>query len=78
MALYKDPQFVRLFNDDVFDIIYKPGDSATFAGIYQCVGCGHEIGIAQGHTLPAEGHPQHSESNGPISWKLLVFAQHKR
>ena len=78
MALYRDPQFVRLFNDDVFDIVYKPGDSAPYAGIYRCVVCGHEIGIAHGHTLPTEGHSAHPEAGAQISWKLLVFAQHKR
>lgn len=78
MALYRDPQIVRLLDNEIFDIVYKPGDSAPYAGIYRCAGCGHEIGIAQGHTLPAEGHSQHPEASGPISWKLLVFAQHNR
>jgi hypothetical protein len=77
MASYKDAGHVHKNESDEFDKVYEPGISAPHAGIYRCVGCGHEIGIARGHTLPSQSHPQHSAEQGKIRWKLLVYAVHK-
>ncbi|MDB5070427.1 MAG: hypothetical protein JWM87_1538 [Candidatus Eremiobacteraeota bacterium] len=57
MAYYKDETKVKNASDDLFDMVHKPGDQTTYAGIYRCEGCGHEIGIAGGHTL-ASGAPE--------------------
>lgn len=76
MALYKH-QPVTSSTDTAFDTIQHPGNSTTYAGIYRCAACGHEIAIAEGHTLPPETHPQHPRGV-PIQWKLHVFAQHNR
>jgi hypothetical protein len=77
MALYKHGNHLQHVQDQAFDGIHHPGQAAPFAGIYRCVVCGHEIGTAYGHTLPPQGHHQHSPGLGPIQWQLLVFAQHK-
>jgi hypothetical protein len=78
MALYKDPTHLRQVNDSAFDLIHDPGIPALHAGIYRCTKCGHEIGIAAGHILPPQTHPQHPPSLGPIKWQLLVYAQHNQ
>jgi hypothetical protein len=77
MALYKDRANVGESESEEFDKVYRPGTAAPHAGIYRCVGCGHEIGIARSHILPSQNHPQHSPNQGDIRWKLLVYAQHK-
>ena len=76
MALYKYNANLSQTNDAAFDAIHEPGISAPHAGIYRCVACGHEVGIAQGHTLPPQNHHQHRPGVGRIQWKLLVYAQH--
>ena len=62
MAGYKYPQFLQKNEHAEFDTDYSPGSSAPNAGIYRCVGCGREIGIAQGHTLPPQGHHTHQNA----------------
>lgn len=78
MATFKDEQNVKKSSSTAFDDVHDPGDDAPFAGIYRCTKCGHEIGIALGHKLPPQIHPQHPTSLGPIQWKLLVYAQHNK
>lgn len=77
MALYKDGQYLTQSNDRAFASNLSPGTPAPFAGIYRCVNCGHEIGIAEAHTLPPQIHPQHPPGT-PIVWRLLVFAEHHK
>lgn len=76
MALYKYSTHLTQNSDGAFDAVHAPGVSAPYAGIFRCTVCGHEIGIASGHTLPPQGHHQHPVNAGPIRWQLLVFAQH--
>jgi hypothetical protein len=76
MALYKYSQFIELSSDEAFDKIQDPSTSAPWPGLYRCEGCGHEIGIAQGHTLPPQNHHQHTHSQGSIRWRLVV--SHKK
>ena len=74
LAAYKYPQYVVKLDNPMFDGIHAPGIAAPYAGIFRCDGCGHEIGIAQGHTLP----PQHEKHTaGTIRWRLAVWAVHK-
>lgn len=77
MALYQEENFVKKTEDGEFDKIYDPGTEAPFAGIYRCVGCGREIGIAQGHKLPPQNHHEHAPAQGKIRWQLIVYADHK-
>lgn len=75
MALYKDSTVVKYSDSTAFDAIHNPGIQAPNAGIYRCINCDHEIGIAEGHTLP----PQHKNhpAGVDIKWKMVAFAQHK-
>ena len=60
-----------------FDTELAPSTPAPFAGIYRCMGCQREIGIAFNHKLPPEDHHQHNPlTQGAIRWKLIVFADH--
>jgi hypothetical protein len=76
MALYKNGQYLQQSNDAAFDTRHSPGIAAEHPGIYRCAGCGDEIGIAKGNTLPPQNQHQHS-STAKIEWQLLVYAQQK-
>jgi hypothetical protein len=76
MALYKYKEFVEHSDDGAFDKLIAPGTAAPWPGIYGCHACGHEIGIAFGHILPAQNHHQHPYGVGPIQWRLI--ASHKK
>lgn len=76
MALYKHGQYLQQSQDQAFDHDHGPGVAAANAGIYRCMGCGREIGIAQGHILPPQNHHTHTSGQGPIRWRLLVYADH--
>ncbi|ELM0670173.1 protein L [Salmonella enterica subsp. enterica serovar Montevideo] len=75
MALYKNSQQVKHSTHSAFDTQHNPGVAAPYAGIYRCINCGHEIGIAEGHTLPPQ-HQNHPNTL-PIKWQMVVFAEHK-
>jgi hypothetical protein len=77
MAYYKYDQFIKKSNAEAYDKVHSPGIQAPHAGIYRCDGCGHEIGIARGHTLPPQGHHQHTTAQGSIRWRLIVYADHQ-
>lgn len=76
MAWYKYDQYVKKENTPAYEAVQLPGRPASHAGIYRCTKCGHEVAIGQGSALPAQPHPQHPTTLGPVEWKLLVFAQH--
>jgi hypothetical protein len=76
MAVYKNANYLRQDDDKAFDHDYNPGVSAPLAGVYRCMGCHREIGIAQGHTLPPQEHHQHTAAQGHIRWRLIVWADH--
>ncbi|WP_395680474.1 hypothetical protein [Dokdonella sp.] len=77
MALYKYGEHLRTSTHAAFDEQNEPGAAAAHAGIYRCVACGDEIGIAKGHTLPPQNHHQHAAGLGRIRWQLIVYAQSK-
>ena len=78
MAWYKYGNYLTQYTEsgNAYDIDHEPGTSAPFAGIYRCMGCHREIGIALGHTLPPQGHHQHAPAQGRIRWRLIVYADH--
>lgn len=76
MAWYKNREYIKESSSGAFDDIHDPGEAAPYAGIYRCMGCHREVGIAEGHTLPAQSHPQHTSSQGKIRWRLVVYADH--
>ena len=71
MALYKNAKHLQTSASDEFDKIYHINGKAPHAGIYRCTDCGHEIGIAEGHSFPP-----HSHSHAIPKWQLIVYAQH--
>lgn len=73
MANYKYAANLQKNEHADFDVEHNPGVAAPYAGIYKCVNCGDEIGIAKGHVLPSQNHSQHN-SYQPIKWKLIVCA----
>jgi hypothetical protein len=77
MAQYKYPKFLNQSDHAAYDHIHEPGTNAENPGIYRCVSCGDEIGIAKGHTLPPQNHHQHAAGIGKIQWQLVVFAQQR-
>jgi len=78
MAQYKHSQYLTKSDSTAFDAKHAPGSTASNPGIYRCAGCGDEIGIAKGHTLPPQNHHQHTPSTTKVEWQLLVFAQQKK
>ena len=78
MAQYKYDQHLTKSDSTAFDTKHPPGSDAPNPGIYRCSGCGDEIGIAKGHTLPPQNHHQHKPSTVKVEWQLLVFAQQKK
>ena len=77
MASYQNATHMHHTTSGEFDKLLSPGNAAPHAGIYRCAICGHEIGIAEGHTLPPQTHPKHP-ANKPIQWQLQVFAMHNK
>jgi hypothetical protein len=78
VAGYKYEKYLHKSDHTAYDARHAPGSEAPNAGIYRCVTCGDEIGIAKGHTLPPQNHHQHAAGLGKIEWQLLVFAQQKK
>ena len=76
MAQYKDETNVKKVSDTKFDTEYNPGDTTPYPGIYRCIACTDEIGIAQDKTLPPQNHQQQSPG-AKSKWKLLDLAQQK-
>jgi hypothetical protein len=76
MAEYKYDSYLTKSTDSRFDTEHSPGVAAPYPGIYRCIACGDEIGIAKDHTLPPQNHRQHQQ-NATIKWKLLVMAVQK-
>lgn len=74
MAWYKYDWAVEKFDSAAYDATYHPETPAPHAGIYRCIGCGREIGIADGHELPPQNHHQHPPGSPPILWRLTVNA----
>jgi hypothetical protein len=77
MALYKYSTHLTKSDHAAFDEQQEPGTKTDNAGVYRCVACGYEIGIAKGHTLPPQNHHQHAVGLGRIRWQLVVYAQSK-
>jgi hypothetical protein len=77
MAWYKHDTYIKKSNSDEFDKDHPPGNLAPHAGVYRCMGCGREIGIADGHVLPPQNHHSHTQNQGAIRWRLIVYADHR-
>jgi hypothetical protein len=77
VATYQEAKYLTHVTNEAFDQNHPPGSAAPFAGIYRCMGCGWEIGIAHGHILPPQNHHEHTVQQGSIRWRLIVYADHQ-
>ena len=75
MARYKYADFLQTAMDSEFDAIFTPGQSAEHAGIYRCEGCGREVASNVGSPLPPLNHHQHTPREGPVRWRMTVYAE---
>ncbi len=78
MAQYKYVQYLHQNDSAEYDKTFEPGTIALNSGIYRCTNCGDEDACNKGKPLPPQNHRQHNPANGPIRWKLLVFAQQQK
>jgi hypothetical protein len=74
MARYRDGLQVSKVSMSAgdFEPEFEPGALAPRAGIYYCVGCNHEVAIAEGNRLPLEDSHTHHSSLQSVRWRLLV------
>jgi hypothetical protein len=77
MAMYKNGNYLQQVQDEVFDSDHNPSLAAPRSGIYRCTGCGKEVASNQNEPLPPQNHHQHSQAQGAIRWRLIVFADHR-
>lgn len=77
MAIYKYDAYVTQANDAVFDSEHSPSTPVPRSGIYRCMGCGREVACNQGDPLPPQNHHQHTQTQGTIRWRLVVYADHR-
>jgi len=77
MAQYKYDKYLSKSEHSEYDNVYLPGSTCANSGVYRCEGCGDEIASNKGNPFPPQNHHQHSQSQGSIRWKLIVFAQQK-
>jgi hypothetical protein len=77
MAIYKHDQYLQQSNAEEFDKDHTPGTAAPFSGIYRCMGCKKEVASNEGEPLPPQNHHQHSQAQGKVRWRLIVYADHQ-
>ena len=76
MAWYKYDQFLNKSTGEAYDKLFGPGEKPEHSGIYRCDGCHHEVVAEQSRTLPPQNHHQHTQAQGAIRWRLIVYADH--
>ena len=77
MALYKYAHYLQKSEEAAYDKEYGPGATGPYSGIYRCMGCHREAACNEGNPLPPQNHHQHTQAQGSIRWKLIVYADHK-
>lgn len=76
MAFYKYAHYLSKNEHIAFDETHKPGQQVPHSGIYRCEGCGREVASNEGQPFPPQNHHQHSNQEGTIRWRLIVYADH--
>ena len=76
MASYSYDEFLKKSCVAAYDELHSAGSVAPYAGIYRCDGCGHEVAAPVGCSLPNTDHHRHTNEQGAIRWRLIVFADH--
>jgi len=77
MALYKYGAYLTQSQDASFDLEHAPGSKPPHSGIYRCGGCGREIVAEQNRQFPPQNHHAHAVNQGPIRWRMVVYADHQ-
>ncbi len=78
MALYKEAAYLQRSGDSAFDEEHPPGGAVPHSGIYCCMpGCWREIVAEHAAHLPQQNHHQHEAGQGPVRWRLIVYADHR-
>lgn len=77
MAIYKDSTILTHSVDQNFDSVHQPGSATPFSAVYRCVGCGREIVSEEGRPFPPQNHHQHTQAQGAIRWRMVVYADHR-
>jgi hypothetical protein len=77
MATYKYPRYIEQNLSAAFDGTHRPGQVTPHSGIYRCIRCGREDVSTEGHPLPPQNHHQHTQQQGRIEWRLIVYADHE-
>jgi hypothetical protein len=75
MAQFKYLYFLALTSDRRFDHISAASVAAPHTGIFRCHACGREVAANKGDLLPAGNDHAHTDSMGPIRWRLAVATQ---
>jgi hypothetical protein len=76
MALFKHAGYLLRNENDAFDHEYEADQFAPHSGIYRCMGCGREVVAEKGGTLPPQNHHEHTAEQGPVRWRMIVYAGH--
>lgn len=84
MALYHDPTKLTKVagGAEAFDVIFKPGETPAYSGIYKCQQCGVEVVAEQARKLPptsvcSQHHPAGTQKVGKVTRKMIVYAEHE-
>ncbi|ALX14754.1 hypothetical protein P350_24825 [Burkholderia cepacia JBK9] len=83
MALYRIGGYFTCGSGRAFSENLSPGSQVTVAGIYRCIVCGDEIGIAKSQALPSDEAHRHdldppsdpARDPGPTAWQLIAAAE---
>jgi len=75
VAQYKYREALMQTSNAAFDTRHAPGTTVQNTGIYRCAGCGDEIAISKGQTLPTLTRHQHEPGQRKVEWQMLVFAE---
>jgi hypothetical protein len=77
MATYKYANYLGQNQDGAFDLEHPPGGVTPYSAIYRCGGCGREIVSEHNKPFPPQNHHAHSQTQGAIRWRMIVYADHQ-
>jgi len=77
MALFKHNINLHRSDSKAFDDSHPPHSTTPHTGIYRCINCGDEVASNKGDLLPPQNHRPHDPNQGPVLWRLVVYAETK-
>jgi hypothetical protein len=78
MPVYHDVIYFSHSTEEVFNRLYEAEEKPLLSGIYRCTGCGRETVAEQACKFPDLKSHCHSDVQGPVRWKLLVYPRTAR